>query len=89
MTTDKIFGILKVDYPELTDDEFRAIQTGEEDVLPDGTTVAEYAAAVERLKSVPDVETASQPEQITIEQEETAGDATEPDETFDSDEIDY
>jgi len=47
---DKIFGILKVDYPELSDDQHRQIQLGELDVLPDGKKVAEYAQQVEALK---------------------------------------
>lgn len=47
---DTIFGILKLDHPTLSDDEHRQIQLGELDVLPDGTTVAEYAQKVEALK---------------------------------------
>lgn len=47
---DKIFGILKLDYPSLSDDDFRQVQLGELDVLPDGKTVAEYTRQVEALK---------------------------------------
>ena len=47
----KFYGILSVDYPNLSDSELRQIQLGELDTLPDGKTVAEYTAEVEDLKA--------------------------------------
>jgi hypothetical protein len=51
VTTDTIFGILALDYPTMSDDDFRQIQLGELDVLPDGKSVAKYIEQVEELKA--------------------------------------
>jgi hypothetical protein len=47
-----ITGILTVDYPKLSDAQIREIELGDPETvkLPDGKTVAEYAAVVRELK---------------------------------------